>query len=149
VAVPVAGRLPKGVGRRSRCADDQHSHHPCRRHKTCVYERDPVFLEKLVLRLLTAMGYGGRAGAAEHFGRSGDQGLDGIVRHDPLGLDRVCAQTKRYGPEHAVGRPEIQGFVGALHGAQADRGVFIATSRFTADASGGCGRAVASCWIVC
>jgi restriction system protein len=80
------------------------------------------------------MGYGGRAGAAEHIGRSGDQGLDGVVRQDALGLDRVYVQAKRYGPEHSVGRPEIQAFVGALQGAQADRGIFIATSRFTADA---------------
>jgi restriction system protein len=99
-----------------------------------IHERDPVFLEQLVLRLLTAMGYGGRAGAAEHLGRSGDQGLDGVIRQDALGLDRVYVQAKRYGPEHSVGRPEIQAFVGALHGAQADRGVFIATSRFTAEA---------------
>jgi restriction system protein len=99
-----------------------------------IRERDPVFLEQLVLRLLTAMGYGGRAGAAEHLGRSGDQGLDGVIRQDALGLDRVYVQAKRYGADHSVGRPEIQAFVGALHGAQADRGVFIATSRFTTDA---------------
>jgi restriction system protein len=99
-----------------------------------VRDRDPTFLEQLVLRLLTAMGYGGRAGAAEHLGRSGDQGLDGVIRQDTLGLDRVYVQAKRYGSDHSVGRPEIQAFVGALHGAQADRGVFIATSRFTADA---------------
>jgi restriction system protein len=99
-----------------------------------IRERDPVFLEQLVLRLLTAMGYGGRAGAAEHLGRSGDQGLDGVIRQDALGLDRVYVQAKRYGPDHSIGRPDIQAFVGALHGAQADRGVFIATSRFTAEA---------------
>jgi restriction system protein len=96
--------------------------------------REPAFLEQLVLRLLTAMGYGGRAGAAEHLGRYGDQGLDGVIRQDALGLDRVYVQAKRYGAENPVGRPEIQAFVGALHGAQADRGVFIATSRFTPDA---------------
>ena len=99
-----------------------------------IRDRGPAFLEQLVLRLLTAMGYGGRAGAAEHLGRSGDQGLDGVIRQDALGLDRVYVQAKRYGAEHSVGRPEIQAFVGALHGAQADRGVFIATSRFTAEA---------------
>jgi restriction system protein len=99
-----------------------------------IRERDPVFLEQLVLRLLTAMGYGGRAGAAEHLGRSGDQGLDGVIRQDALGLDRVYVQAKRCGPDHSIGRPDIRAFVGALHGAQADRGVFIATSRFTAEA---------------
>ena len=82
-----------------------------------IQDRDPVFLEQLVLRLLTAMGYGGRAGAAEHLGRSGDQGLDGVIRQDVLGLDRVYVQAKRYAADHSVGRPEIQAFVGALHGA--------------------------------
>lgn len=99
-----------------------------------VRERDPEFLEHLVLRTLTAMGYGGSHGAAEHLGRSGDEGLDGVIRQDALGLDRIYVQAKRYGKSRAVGRPEIQEFVGALHGAQADRGVFITTSRFTPDA---------------
>lgn len=99
-----------------------------------VLDQKPVFLEQLVLDLLTAMGYGGRAGAAEHWGRSGDGGIDGVVRQDVLGLDRVYVQAKRYAADHAVGRPDIQGFVGALHGQQADRGVFITTSRFSAEA---------------
>jgi restriction system protein len=99
-----------------------------------VREQPPVFLERLVLRLLTAMGYGVREEAGEHLGRSGDQGLDGVVRQDVLGLDRVYVQAKRYAADHPIGRPDIQAFVGALHGAQADRGVFITTSRFTPDA---------------
>jgi restriction system protein len=99
-----------------------------------VRERDPAFLEHLVLRILTAMGYGGVTGAAEHLGRSGDEGLDGVIRQDALGLDRIYVQAKRYAESRAVGRPEIQEFVGALHGAQADRGIFITTSRFTPDA---------------
>jgi restriction system protein len=99
-----------------------------------VLDQKPLFLEQLVLTLLTAMGYGGRAGAAEHWGRSGDGGIDGVVRQDVLGLDRVYVQVKRYAADHAVGRPDIQGFVGALHGQQADRGVFITTSRFSAEA---------------
>lgn len=99
-----------------------------------VLDQKPTFLEQLVLALLTAMGYGGRAGAAEHWGRSGDGGIDGVVRQDVLGLDRVYVQAKRYAVDHAVGRPDIQGFVGALHGQQADRGVFITTSRFSAEA---------------
>lgn len=99
-----------------------------------IREQDPAFLEDLVLRLLTAMGYGGREGAAEHLGRSGDQGLDGVIRQDALGLDRVYVQAKRYAADRPVSRPDIQAFVGALHGAQADRGVFITTSRFTPDA---------------
>jgi restriction system protein len=99
-----------------------------------VRQREPAFLERLVLAVLTAMGYGGAAGAAEHLGKSGDEGLDGVIRQDPLGLDRIYVQAKRYGASRAVGRPEIQEFVGALHGAQADRGIFITTSRFTPDA---------------
>jgi restriction system protein len=59
---------------------------------------------------------------AEHLGRSGDEGLDGVIKQDKLGLDRIYVQAKRYGAERTVGRPDIQGFAGALHGAQADRG---------------------------
>ena len=99
-----------------------------------VRQREPAFLERLVLAVLTAMGYGGAAGAAEHLGKSGDEGLDGVIRQDPLGLDRIYVQAKRYGRSRGVGRPEIQEFVGALHGAQADRGIFITTSRFTPEA---------------
>jgi restriction system protein len=70
-----------------------------------VLDQKPAFLKQLVLDLLTVMGYGGRAGAAEHWGRSGDGGIDGVVRQDVLGLDRVYVQARRY----AVGRPDIQG----------------------------------------
>ena len=101
---------------------------------TRVREQDPAFLERLVLQVLTAMGYGGAAGSAEQLGRSGDEGLDGVIRQDPLGLDRIYVQAKRYAADRPIGRPDIQGFVGALHGAQADRGVFITTSRFSHDA---------------
>lgn len=74
-----------------------------------VLDQPPVFLEQLVLTLLSAMGYGGRAGASsEHMGRSGDGGIDGVVRQDVLGLDRVYVQAKRYAADHAVGRPDIQ-----------------------------------------
>lgn len=99
-----------------------------------VRERGAAFLEHLVLDVLTAMGYGGARGSAEHTGRSGDKGLDGVIRQDPLGLDRIYVQAKCYAADRSVGRPEIQEFVGALHGAQADRGIFITTSRFTPDA---------------
>ena len=61
--------------------------------------------------------------------------MDGVIRQDPLGLDRIYVQAKRYGASRAAGRPEIQEFVGALHGAQADRGIFITTSRFTPEAT--------------
>jgi restriction system protein len=98
-----------------------------------VLAQPPEFLERLVLTLLTAMGYGGRGGAIEHRGRSHDGGIDGVIRQDALGVDRVYLQAKRY-TDKAVGRPDMQAFVGALHGVQADRGVFITTSRFSDEA---------------
>ena len=98
-----------------------------------VLKQSPAFLEQLVLRLLVKMGYGGLETATEHLGGPGDEGLDGLIRLDPLGLDVVYVQAKRYTDRH-VGRPDIQAFVGALHGAQASRGIFITTSRFSADA---------------
>ena len=98
-----------------------------------VLKQSPAFLEQLVLRLLVKMGYGGLETPTEHLGAPGDTGLDGLIRLDPLGLDVVYVQAKRYTDRH-VGRPDIQAFVGALHGAQAARGVFITTSRFSADA---------------
>lgn len=98
-----------------------------------VLKQPPVFLEQLVLRLLVKMGYGGLETPAEHLGGPGDAGLDGLIRLDKLGLDVVYVQAKRYTDRH-VGRPDIQAFVGALHGAQASRGIFITTSRFSSDA---------------
>jgi restriction endonuclease Mrr len=95
-----------------------------------VLEQPPVFLEQLVLRLLVKMGYGGLETPAEHLGAPGDAGLDGLIRLDKLGLDVVYVQAKRYTDRH-VSRPDIQAFVGALHGAQASRGIFITTSRFS------------------
>ena len=83
---------------------------------------------------LRSMGYGGLEAATEHLGGPGDQGLDGLIRQDLLGLDVVYVQAKRYATDRKIGRPDIQGFVGALHGAQASRGIFITTSSFSADA---------------
>ena len=76
------------------------------------------------------MGYG-RAGAVERTSASGDAGIDGIISQDPLGLDRIYVQAKRYAEDRAVDRPRIHEFAGALLGKQGDRGVFITTSRFT------------------
>jgi restriction system protein len=84
--------------------------------------------------VLDRVGYGGARGSAKHIGRSGDNGLDGVIRQDPLGLYRIYVQAKCYAADRPVRRPEIQEFVGALHGAQADRDVFITTSRFILDA---------------
>lgn len=94
----------------------------------------PEFLERTVLRLLTALGYGGLQATSEHLGGPGDEGLDGVIRQDALGLDVVYVQAKRYAPDRRIGRPDIQAFVGALTGAQANRGVFITTSAFTPEA---------------
>ena len=96
-----------------------------------ILSQPPTFLETLSLKLLRAMGYGGREALLEHTGKPGDSGLDGLVRQDALGLDLVGVQAKRYGKENTVLRPEIQAFVGALQGAQTNRGVFVTTGRFS------------------
>ncbi len=84
-----------------------------------INEQLPEFLEKVVLQLLVAMGYAGSLGRADHLGGSGDEGVDRVVRQDALGLDRIYVQAKRYSSGRVVGRPDIQGFVSALQGAQA------------------------------
>lgn len=99
-----------------------------------ILEQPPSFLERLALRLLAAMGYGGREGLTEHTGKSGDAGLDGLVRQDALGLELIGVQAKRYSKDETVTRPAIQAFVGALQGAQTSRGVFITTGRFSVGA---------------
>jgi restriction system protein len=93
----------------------------------------PAFFENLVVELLVKMGYGGTIKeTGKSIGRSGDEGIDGIIKEDRLGLDVIYIQAKRW--ENVVGRPEIQKFVGALAGQGAKKGVFITTSRFTAEA---------------
>jgi restriction system protein len=96
-----------------------------------VLAQPPAFLERLSLRLLQAMGYGGRESLTEHTGKPGDAGLDGLVRQDALGLELIGVQAKRYDIAATVGRPEIQAFVGALQGAQTSRGVFVTTGRYS------------------
>lgn len=93
----------------------------------------PLFFEDLVVELLVAMGYGGsRRDAGRAVGRSGDDGIDGIINEDKLGLDVVYLQAKRWqGP---VGRPVVQAFAGSLEGNRARKGVLITTSYFTPDA---------------
>jgi restriction system protein len=95
-------------------------------------ECSPGFFEKVVVRLLQAMGYGGVAGEALVTGRSGDAGIDGIIKEDKLGLDVVCIQAKRW--EGTVGRPVIQGFVGSMDFVRARKGVILTTSQFSRDA---------------
>ena len=94
----------------------------------------PAFFERLVVELLVKMGYGGsRQDAGRAIGRSGDEGIDGVIHEDRLGLDVIYLQAKRW--ESVVGRPEIQKFVGALQGQRAKKGVFITTSDFTKEAA--------------
>lgn len=93
----------------------------------------PAFFESLVVELLLKMGYGGnRTEAGRAIGQAGDEGIDGIINEDRLGLDTIYIQAKRW--EGTVGRPEIQKFVGALHGKRARKGVFITTGNFSAEA---------------
>lgn len=98
-----------------------------------IKAQPPEFLEQIILELMVAMGYGGSLGHAEHLGGSGDEGFDGVIHQDALGLERVYLQAKRFA-DRTVGRPDIQGFAGALQGAGATRGVFITTSKFSAEA---------------
>lgn len=90
---------------------------------------EPGFFEQAVVDLLLAMGYGGTTGAGNVTQLSNDGGIDGVIDQDILGLNRVYIQAKRYANHNAVGRPDLQAFVGALSG-KADSGVFITTSRF-------------------
>lgn len=94
---------------------------------------DPSLFENIVVELLVKMGYGGsRKDAGKAIGRSGDEGIDGIIKEDHLGLDSIYIQAKRW--EATVGRPEIQKFSGALQGQRARKGIFITTSEFSKEA---------------
>lgn len=101
-----------------------------------ISEAPPAFFETLVIDLLVKMGYGGSRSDAGHVvGRSGDGGIDGVIKEDPLGLGSIYVQAKRWASGSTVGRPEIQQFVGAVHGAQsAGKGVFITTTKFSDEA---------------
>lgn len=98
-----------------------------------VAKMDPYKFEQLVVDLLSAMGYGGsKEEAAKVTKKSGDEGIDGVINEDRLGLDVIYLQAKRW--QTQVGRKEIQSFVGALAGQQAHKGVFITTSSFSQQA---------------
>jgi restriction system protein len=98
-----------------------------------IKANSPKFFENLVVDLMVAMGYGGsHADAGRSIGTSGDEGVDGIIKEDKLGLDVIYLQAKRW--EGSVGRPEIQKFVGALQGKHARKGVFITTGKYSDDA---------------
>jgi restriction system protein len=98
-----------------------------------VKQASPAFFEKLVVDLLVAMGYGGAIeDAGKVTGKSGDEGIDGIIKEDRLGLDVIYLQAKRW--DNVVSRPEVQKFAGALQGQRAKKGVFVTTSTFSSEA---------------
>lgn len=100
-----------------------------------VVSLSPNYFEKLVVDLLVKMGYGGSLKEAGRVvGKSGDEGIDGTINEDKLGLDIIYIQAKRWRPGNVVGRPDLQQFVGALAGQGAKKGIFITTSSFTKDA---------------
>jgi restriction system protein len=100
-----------------------------------VVDLSPSFFERLVVDLLVKMGYGGSIkDAGKALGKSGDEGIDGTIKEDKLGLDIIYIQAKRWKPGNVVGRPELQKFVGALAGQGAKKGIFITTSNFTKEA---------------
>jgi restriction system protein len=93
----------------------------------------PAFFERIVVELLVRMGYGGtRKDAGQAIGKSGDEGVDGVIKEDRLGLDAIYIQAKKW--ENTVSRPEIQKFAGALQGFRAKKGIFITTSDFSKEA---------------
>ncbi len=100
-----------------------------------ILQQSPAFFERLVLEVLTKMGYGDMAAdGVIHTGRSGDEGIDGRINQDVLGLDQVLVQAKRFHPDQVVSRKEIQAFIGSLAGQGVTKGVFITTSSFAASA---------------
>ena len=99
-----------------------------------LHSQDPGFFEQAVVDLVVAMGYGGADARATRTQLSNDGGIDGIIDQDVLGLSRVYIQAKRYSLDSSVQRPDVQSFVGALQGQQANQGVFITTGRFSSGA---------------
>lgn len=98
---------------------------------TAILEQDFSFFENLVVRLMQQMGYGCELeGACRVTGKSGDEGIDGIIREDKLGFSSIYLQAKRWKRNASVSRPEVQSFVGALQGQKAKKGVFITTTHF-------------------
>lgn len=100
-----------------------------------VLKCSPAFFEKLVVELLVSMGYGGsHENAAQAVGKSGDEGIDGVIAEDKLGLDSIYIQAKRYQRDAKIGPHFVRDFIGALQGCKATKGVFLTTAGFTKDA---------------
>lgn len=97
-----------------------------------ILECSPAFFERLIVDLIVAMGYGGSINdAGRAIGKTGDEGIDGIVKEDVLGLDMIYLQAKRWKADSTVSRSDIQGFVGSLVGKKASKGIFITTAKFS------------------
>ncbi|MBY8976863.1 restriction endonuclease [Rhodobacteraceae bacterium NNCM2] len=97
-----------------------------------VRSAPPMFFETLIVDLLIAMGYGGTSeDAGRALGQSGDNGVDGVIDQDPLGVDQIYLQAKRYGAGNSVGSGDIRDFYGALSIKRATKGIFVTTSHFT------------------
>lgn len=100
-----------------------------------VLDGPPDFFERLIVQLLIAMGYGGSAAdAGRALGKSGDDGVDGVIHQDALGLDRIYVQAKRYAEGNNVGAGAIRDFFGSLDIFKADKGLFVTTSDFSVGA---------------
>lgn len=100
-----------------------------------VSEQDPSFLERVVVDLLIAMGYGGgEPDMGTVTGKSGDGGIDGIVKEDALGLDEIYVQAKKFAVGNTVGASALRDFVGTIDTARANKGVFVTTAKFATGA---------------
>lgn len=97
-----------------------------------VREASPQFFEELIIELLIEMGYGGASeNAGQAIGKSGDNGIDGVIDQDPLGIDQIYIQAKRYAEGNTVGAGAIRDFFGALNLKKASKGIFLTSSSFT------------------
>ena len=100
-----------------------------------ILKANPTFFENLIIKLLIAMGYSNNTDEGwEHTGKSGDDGIDGVINQDVLGVDKIYIQAKRYADKHPVSSGELRYFIGALDMCRAVKGVFVTTSEFTTDA---------------
>lgn len=102
---------------------------------TRILKANPAFFENLIIKLLVAMGYSNNTDEGwEHTGKTGDDGIDGVINQDVLGVDKIYIQAKRYADNHSVTAGDLRNFIGALDMCRAVKGAFVTTSSFTADA---------------
>lgn len=97
-----------------------------------IHQANPQFFEQLLIDLLLAMGYGGTwEDAGRAIGKTNDGGLDGVIDQDPLGVDQIYIQAKRYAENNSIGSDMVRNFIGALDGKRANKGLFVTTSVFS------------------